>query len=854
MASADHALAATGVAAPPLAQVSCAHCGIDVPPGFLVSGAERQFCCGGCQTAYSILHEHGLEAYYSFPERREGPVQRSGRGYAEFDHPAFHALHVQQTAEGLSRVELYLEGVHCASCVWLVERVPLLLPGVARAELQVRRSLATIEWDPTAVPLSRVADALDSLGYPPHPFRGLKREQVRRAEDRAALVRIGVAGAIAINVMLAAVALYSGVVSGMEAKYEHFFRWVSFLVAIPALFGPGRVFLAGGWGALRTRTLHMDLPIAIGLSAGFIRGTYNTITGTGPIYFDGLCTLIFVLLVGRFLQQRGQRRAADSAELLYSLTPHTARIIALDGSQQDVPSEALVPGMLMDVRAGETLAADGEVESGSSSLNLSLLTGESRPVSVRAGDRVFAGTLNVSSALRVKVANAGESSRVAQLLRQVEQSASRRARVVLLADRLSGVFVVVVLALALGTYLYWAQTDHSRAIDHAIALLIVTCPCALAMATPLAVTVAVGRAARSGILIKGGDALELLAGTGSIFLDKTGTVTRGESSLLQWEGPEWVKPLVLALEQESSHPLADGFRRAWAGLETPAASESTHVAGGGIQGVVSGRSVTVGSPAFVSSRLTTGTPTNALRKEWPPVANGEHASEPDRADALTPVWIAIDGHLVANAGFGDPLRPDASAAVAALRTRGWAPTLLSGDAPGVVADVARQLALAPEQAIASSSPEEKARCVEAARARGTTVMVGDGVNDAAAIASASVGVGVHGGAEACLATADVYLATPGMEPLVRLLDGSRRTMHVIRRNIAFSLAYNVVGATLAMTGTINPLIAAIMMPASSLTVILASWRSRSFDETTGDPLASASAIFKTSEPSVEHAA
>ncbi|MFN8574187.1 MAG: heavy metal translocating P-type ATPase [Gemmatimonadaceae bacterium] len=836
MASTDHALAAPGlVGAKPLAQVACTHCGIDVPAGFLVPGAERQFCCGGCQTAYAILHEHGLDAYYTFPERREGPVRRSDRGYTEFDHPAFHALHVQPTPDGLSRVELYLEGVHCASCVWLVERVPLLLPGVARAELQVRRSLATIEWDSAAVPLSRIAETLDSLGYPPHPFRGLKREQVRRAEDRAALVRIGVAGAIAINVMLAAVALYSGVVSGMEAKYEHFFRWISFLVAVPALIGPGRVFFAGAWGALRTRTLHMDLPIAIGLFAGFLRGTYNTITGTGPIYFDGLCTLIFVLLVGRFLQQRGQRRAADSAELLYSLTPHTARVVTADGTLQDVPSEALVPGMVLDVRAGETLAADGEVESGASSLNLSLLTGESRPVSARVGDRVYAGTLNVTSALRVKVERAGESSRVAQLLRQVEQSAARKARVVLLADRLSGVFVLVVLSLAVGIYAYWAGVNQSRAIDNAIALLIVTCPCALAMATPLAVTVAVGRAARSGILIKGGDALELLAGTGTIFLDKTGTVTRGESSLVRWEGPEWVKPLVLALEQESSHPIADGFRRAWTGLTASQASESMHVVGGGIHGLVSGRAVTIGSPDFVTSRLT------------------KQASR-EVEGALTPVWVAVDGQVVAKAGFGDPLRPDAAAAVASLRARGWIPTLLSGDAPGVVTDIARQLSLAPEQAIAAASPETKARTIESARTLGTTVMVGDGVNDAAAIASASVGVGVHGGAEACLATADVYLATPGMEPLVRLMDGSRRTMRVIRRNIAFSLAYNVVGATLAVTGLINPLIAAIMMPASSLTVILASWRSRSFDETPVDPSGGNRPIFHRTDSSVERAA
>ena len=313
----------------------CAHCGLDVPSGFVDATATRQFCCTGCRTAYDILNDNGLGAYYSFADRRHEAVQSSGRAYEEFDHPAFRDLYVRPLQNGLANVELYLEGVHCASCVWLVERVPIVLAGVHSTELDVRRSLARVVWDPAAVSLSAVARMLDSLGYAPHPFRGVARDEMRRREDRAMLVRIGVSGAIAMNVMLAALALYSGWLGGMDQQFTSFFRWISFALVTPALLWPGRVFLSGAIAALRARTLHMDVPIALGLVAGYAQGSVNTIRGTGPVYFDGLATLIFALLVGRYLQQRGQRAAADSVELLYSVTPSTARLVAENDTVSD---------------------------------------------------------------------------------------------------------------------------------------------------------------------------------------------------------------------------------------------------------------------------------------------------------------------------------------------------------------------------------------------------------------------------------------------------------------------------------------------------------------------------------------
>ncbi len=792
---------------------ACTHCGLPVPAGLLEPEAPRQFCCAGCRTAYTVIHEVGLDRYYELSERREHAVEPSGRSWEEFDHPAFHQLYVRTRPDGLLETSLYLDGVHCPSCVWLVERVPLAVPGVREAELNVGRSLARLVWDGTRQPLSAIARFLDTLGYRPHPFRGMRADEARRAEDRAALARIGVAAALAANIMTVALAMYAGWFGGMERVIERYFRWISLLLVTPAILWPGRVFFTGAWAALRTRSLHMDVPIALALGAGFVRGAMNTVTDTGPVYFDGLAVLVFLLLVGRFLQQRAQRAAIDSAELMYALSPSSARVVTDEGLR-DVPTEALLPGMLVEVRATETVPADGVVTEGGSDVDVALLTGESAPVPVAPGSAVFAGSLNVAAAFRMRVDQAGEQSRVGKMLEEVARGAERRAPLVRTADRIAGWFVAATLALALLTWAIWAGRDGTAAFDHAIALLIATCPCALALATPLAMTVAIGRAARAGILIKGGDAIERLARPGRLVLDKTGTVTEGRTALASWHGPDDLRPLVLALERHSTHPVAEGFRRAWTGVAPSAeARDVQHTLGGGLVGTVDGRRLAVGAPAFV---LALAADPDALAATVPATA--------------TPVLVAVDGRVAAVAAFGDPVRAGAAEALAGLRQGGWSLELLSGDAPAVVAHVGAALGFAPADVRGGATPEAKLRRVEAlVAAHPTVVMVGDGVNDAAAMARAHVGVGVHGGAEACLATADVFLSRPGLASLVDLTGGARRTLRVIHRNIGISIVYNLAGVGLAMAGVLDPLIAAIMMPASSATVVLGSWRSRTFE-------------------------
>ncbi|MDX2130536.1 MAG: heavy metal translocating P-type ATPase [Planctomycetota bacterium] len=820
-------------AAPDATPAVCAHCALPVPLGLVRPAEDRQFCCQGCESAYRVIHQCGLERFYAIRDQADGaaaPAGATGRTFAEFDDDTFRRLHVTRTPDGLCRAELFLSGVHCAACVWLVERLPRFVPGVVEARVDLGRALVHLTWNDERVPLSRIARALDSIGYAPSPAREAAARARRRAEDRRQLARLAVAGACAGNVMLFAVALYAGVFGVMEPAHRELFRWASMLLTVVSLAWPGRVFFTSALAALRARAPHFDVPIALALGAGGAWSIWSTVTGAGEVYFDTVSVLVFALLVGRFFQARQQRSAADAVELLFSLTPASARRVPAGGGEpEDVPVEALAPGDIVEVRAGECLPADGVVTAGHSAIDQGVLTGESRPVDIAPGREVAAGTINVGAAIRVRVEATGEGTRVAKLMRLVEDGARRRAPIVRFADRVAGAFTVGMLALAVITFGVWLVLDPPHALDHAVALLVVTCPCALGLATPLVITIAMGRAARGRMLVKGGDCLQRLSTPGTILLDKTGTITLGGLAPVAWAGEDLWRAPVASLEAHSNHPVAVALRRDVPAEDLLPATDVVHTVGGGIEGVVGGQRVVVGSPAFVRAR------TAAAR---PPRTPAESPAEADlvrelsafAARGLTPVAVAVDDVLVAGVALGDRVRPGSAAAIGQLRALGWNVRMLSGDHPDVAQAVGREVGLLPADIHAGLSPEDKLAHVQSLGARGgcPVVMVGDGVNDAAALAAADVGVAVHGGVEASLAAADVYLGTPGLAPLVELVTASRRTMTVIRRNLWVSLFYNVTAGTLAVLGLVNPIVAALVMPLSSITALSVSLRSRTF--------------------------
>jgi Cu2+-exporting ATPase len=795
---------------------ACAHCGLPVA-AHDVSGAAPYFCCAGCRTVYEIVNAAGLTGYYAYQDREaQRPVRKpeTPRKYEELDDAAFQAQHCQ-SANGETSTELVLEGVHCSACVWLVERVGRVVPGVKSSRLDLSRNVVALTWDSERTQLSQIARGLESLGYAPHPL-GASQAASARARDRELLLRLGIAGAAAGNVMLLAFALYSGAFSGMEQAYQSLFRWVSFAIATPTVFWAGGVFLRGGWAALRTRTPHMDLPVSVGILAGYAGGAWATFSGHGEIYFDSLCTLIFLLLVGRYLQQSHHRRSTSQSDLLLALAPQTAHLQASAG-ERDVPASTVEVGATVRVAAGERIPVDGVVLRGSASVDTSLLTGEAMPIEATVADRVYAGTSCEAGELFLRVECAGPSTRLGRLMASVETTQRERAPIVRLADRVSGYFVVGILAVAALTLLVWLRLDPRLAVDHTVALLVVTCPCALGMATPLAVSVALGRAAKAGMLFKGGEFMEALARPGVIVFDKTGTLTLGQPQLLAWLGDAaWQAPL-RAVEAESGHPLARSIQRAFPANDL-LVTERQELPEGGISARIDGQRLLVGSPALVRREL-------GSLPSWAERLVATHAGA-----GRTPVVLAAAGQVRAVAAFGDSVRSEARENLERLRALGFRFEILSGDHQGVVDGVARELGILPADARGGQAPEAKLARIAALRKRGERViMVGDGVNDAAAMAAATVGFAVHGGAETCLRAADVFATRGGLAPVTEAVVGSRRTLATIRRGIVISLGYNLVGIGLAMSGLLSPLLAAIMMPLSSISVVSLALRAKTFE-------------------------
>jgi len=893
----------------------CAHCSESVPKGLIVDGDAEQFCCNGCRTVREVITGCGLERYYALRDgeasSRSTRVSLRPARASEFADPVFAERHVRMLPGGFACVDLFLENVHCSACLWLVERLPRVVPGVVESRLDLRRAMVRVTWAPDRTDLPTIARALERLGYPPHPVRERAARLSRQREERRQLVRLGVAGACAGNVMLLAVAMYAGLFQTMAPEHLALLRWTSMALSVVAIAWPGAVFIRGAVAALRTRTMHLDLPIAVGLGVGAVWGVINTFRGDGEIYFDSLSVLVFALLLGRYVQARQHRFSADAVELLFSLTPSSATLVdwalfderptgsataldpsleciaaadpfprglhrgldraldrALDhrvlSSARSVPIERVARGDCALVRSGESVPADGIVVLGSSRVDRSLLTGESEPVAVGPGDSIAAGSVNLLAPFVVRVEATGEATRIGRLMKIVAEAAERRAPIVRLADRLAGWFTLAALTLAALTAAIWWHQSPSSAIERAVALLIVTCPCGLGLATPLAVTVAIGRAARCGILIKGGEAIERLASRnrrhradgagdagdlastsasakaraqprhrGIVLLDKTGTLTEGRLTVVEVAGDPTAVGLAASAERHASHPIAEAIRRhacdpsQRAFFEHPDDStvlDAHTQIGSGVSALVDGRRVIVGSPAFVRESLARGSRSPR---------NGSDQLSPELEVAIaekgrTPIAIAVDDHLAAIVGLGDAIRPDTAHALDRVRALGWEVAILSGDHQRVVDSVGDQLGIPSARRLGSQSPEAKLAAVTASMCERPTVMVGDGVNDAAALAAATVGIAVHGGAEASLAAADIHLATPGLGGIADVLEGAQRTLRTVRLNLAVSLGYNAVASLLCLSGFISPLLAAIIMPVSSLTVVALSVRRRSF--------------------------
>jgi Cu2+-exporting ATPase len=795
----------------------CAHCGTPLGQPALAPA----FCCSGCKLVYHSLQGLGLAQFYALrnPEDRGRAAEDlvAERSYQHFDTPEFSAKYVHTLPQGQARVVFYLPGIHCAGCIWLLEKLPQFAAGVTQSLVHFGRNELALCYDPQSIKLSSIATLLNSLGYAPIPAGDLAAREHERRQDRKALLRIGVAGVCMMNTMMLAVSLFQGLFTGMEEPFASLFRWLSALIAAPAVFYAAWPFYQSALRSLLLGALHIDLPISIAIVGAYAAGVLNTLAGREYVYFDSITTLIFLLLVARWIQQKAVRQARSSARTSWEFLPATALLVKEETTEKcsvkcavtELPAQALI-----EVPAGEIISADGIIESGSSSIDSALLTGESLPQAVAEGTAVFAGTLNLDSRLLVRVQSAGAATRVAKILAEVEASQFVKSPLENAANKLSGYFVAGVLALAALTYLVWYFIDPLLAFDHMVAVLIVTCPCALGLAIPAAVSVAIGAASRAGILVKRADALERLAASEHYYFDKTGTLTEGTLVVEHCEyaaGFDAKQSAALAAYLAAcspQHPAARALVKALAGSDAlTAAPLRTRLIGG--RGVLA--ELGDGSTALLGSRkwcleqaLSFDAQQQALLERW-------------EAAGLSPLIFAREGSVRALFGLRDSLAPAASHLLQRLQLLGRQVYLLSGDAKPIVQALAAKLSVPQSQAYGACYPEQKAAILSANTSR--TVMIGDGVNDALAMRQADLAIALRGGIEAALEVADIFVIRGGLEGVDGVVRAAQKLRAVIRRNLAFSVGYNCIGGLLALLGYVNPFIAALVMPLSSLTVI-----------------------------------
>lgn len=770
-------------------------------------------CCPGCQAVAQAIVDGGMEEYYSY--RTEAAVQghelvpRELESMRLYDREALQRSFV--AAEGDRReAALILEGITCAACVWLNEKHVRALPGVLAFNINYATKRARVQWDASRTQLSAILQAIASIGYQAHPFDAGRQEAAFKHERSQALRRVGVAGLGMMQVMMLAIALYSGDFHGMEEGLRQFLRWASLILTLPVMFYSSLGFFTSAWRDLRQKRLGMDLPVALTLGLTFAASAWATVTHDGQVYFDTVTMFAFLLLGGRYLEMIARHKAGEAAEALVKLLPNVAARIGEDGVEQMVAVVELRPGDRVLVRPGESVPADGVVLEGRSSVDESLLTGESLPGSRGPGDALIGGAVNVESPLLMRVDKVGEETVLSSILRLLDRAQAEKPRIGRVADRAAQWFIVGLLLVSALVALWWWFHAPERAFWITVALLAVTCPCALGLATPAALTAATGRLTRLGLLVTRGHALETMAKATHVVFDKTGTLTEGRLSLehiqpLAGLAENEVLRIAAALERASEHPVARAIV-ARAG-EGAAAADVISVAGQGLEGRVDGASYRIGVADF--ALLLSGAPMPAHPRD----AEG------------TIVLLAGEGGPLAWFVLRDAPRAEAAEIVQSLRGLGLGISLLSGDREAEALRVARELGIS--HAHGGLLPQDKLDHLRRMQQAGeVVVMVGDGVNDAPVLAGAQASLAMGGGTQLAQATADMILLSENLRHIPEGVRVARRTMAVIRQNLAWALGYNLIAVPAAAAGFVPPWLAAIGMSLSSLLVVLNALRLR----------------------------
>ncbi|BCB25863.1 copper-translocating P-type ATPase [Sulfurimicrobium lacus] len=812
-------------AKPDCVSQECFHCGQPIPQNshypVVIEAVSREMCCRGCQAVAEAIVDGGLEDYYRHRTAKSGTAALDAadvvpewlRQAKLYDLPEVQKSFVRQEVGEVREASLILEGIVCAACVWLNEHHLSGLPGVLSVEINYSTHRARVRWDNSRIKLSEILHAVAAIGYTAHPFDPGRQEQLFLKERQAALRRLFIAGIGMMQVMMYAIPAYvAGGDGTMPPWIESIMRWASLTLTLPVVGYSAWPFFLGAWRDLKLRQAGMDVPVALGIGAAFMASVYATLTGGGEVYFDSITMFVFFLLSGRFLEMGARRKAADAAEKLVKMQPAMAsRLPAYPNTQSDelVAVSSLSLGEYLLIRPGESVPADGVVEQGSSRVDESLLTGESRPVPRNAGGRLIAGTINVDSPLIMRIEGLGQDTVLSGIVRLLDRALAEKPALAQVADRVASWFVLALLLIAVGTGVAWYFIEPARAFWITVAVLVVSCPCALSLATPAALTAATGSLTRLGLLTTRGHALETLAKATHFVFDKTGTLTYGKMNLLETValgavGRERCLAMAAALERASEHAIANAIATAAAGSNDQfSVEETTNLPGSGVEGKIGGQRYRLGRPAFVAELCGTPLPDALLQ-----VPEGATVVALGSEDA----WLALFA-------LGDTLRPDAAYLVNGLQLRGKTVVLLSGDQEEAVHRVAQQLGIATVRA--AMTPQGKLDYVRGLQRDGAVVaMVGDGVNDAPVLAAAGVSVAMGGGTQVARASADMILLSEQLPHLLAGVDIAVKTSRIIRQNLTWAFVYNLIAIPLAALGYVTPWMAGIGMSASSLMVVL----------------------------------
>jgi Cu2+-exporting ATPase len=795
---------------------SCFHCGLPVPNDLHLNvkilGEDRAMCCVGCQAVAQAIVDTGMESYYQYrtetaPTGKE-LVPEFLNQIKSYDIPAIQDRFVKQDSGDLSEVSLILEGITCAACIWLNERYLSSLQGVVDVQINYTSHRARIRWDDEQIKLSDIIEAVSRIGYLAHPYDPQRQQEIVERERKSLLRRIGIAGVLGMQVMVLAVALYTGGWWGMEEDFQLFFRWASLLFTIPVITYAASPFFTNAWADIKRRTVGMDVPVSLGISIAFLSSIWATLAQQGEVYFDSVVMFTFFLLIARYFELIARRHTSEATDAMVRLQPTVATRLSGDNVESIVAVADLAIGDILLVRPGENIPADGVVIDGQTSVDESLLTGESLPVDKGADSTVIGGSINIASPFRMRVVKVGKGAVLSTILDMLDQATSEKPAISRFADRVAARFVVTILIMAAAVALFWWSSGSPEWIAITISVLVVTCPCALSLATPVAMSAATGRLTQLGLLTMKGHSIETLAQVEHFVFDKTGTLTQGRLSLTRIqqlsEGYDDAEILQVAagLEAGSEHPIAKAIvnKSSRPGFT---ANNISNQPGRGVTGTIDGQKWYLGSQDFIAEHV---------------VSDLSHTSYLQDDHHSSIIWLANEQHPVACLSFSDQLRVGALPLIQSLQVKGKEISIVSGDNEAAVRAIASDLAV--NHYMSQTLPDDKLNYIDKLQSEEKVVaMLGDGVNDAPVLAKAQVSIAMGGGTQIASISADMVLLSDRLEHLIDALMVSQKTMRIVKQNIAWALFYNISAIPAAALGYIPPWLAAVGMSASSLVVV-----------------------------------